>query len=266
MVNFQILNKREFDKPGLLLWRYLNVHSFINFIKTKNIIFTRMDDFEDPLEGVHLKALITYAGDRDLELIGEEKLSDLILDKDKFKRLSPNLKERIRIIREIQHTSFVSCWFLSHRESMAMWSSYSNPDGVAIYIPAKKLFEHFRGDTNTVKSANISKFYAGKVFYQDFKKIEESELNSADQVPRISLRKDISFQHENEFRFVIRRKKSKEEFKMFTSTINDLSKMKIRVICHPKMEPWKKNNIKLLLEEANIPKAFTESEIRLRKK
>ena len=266
MIEFKVLNKRKYNKTGIQLWRYLNIHNFISFIKTKQIRFTRMDDFEDPLEGVHLKALITYAGERDLELIGEEKLSDLILDEKNFNKLSPDLKKRIEIIKEIQHTSFVSCWFLSLRESMAMWNLYSNSDGVAIYISAKRLFEHFTNETFIKQNNKVAAFYAGKVIYQDFTKIDGSQIDPANKVPKITLRKDISFQHENEFRFVVRKEKNTKEIKAFNSTIKNLSELNVRVICHPRMELWKKNNIKKLLEDANIPKAFKESEIRLRKK
>jgi len=223
-----------------------------------------MDEFEDPMEGIPLRALITYEEERDLDIIKDEKLSDLILDRTKFKKLSVEMQNRIKNIKAIQRSSFVSCWFLGKRESMAMWNLYSNTDGVAVKVPATSLFKHFEEVSDAFFNEGASAFYGGKVIYQDFKTINAEDESSI--VPKIALRKDESYKHEEEFRFVVRTKSDSEESESFTSTILNLSSLKMKVVCHPLMAEWKRDNIKQILDDAGQSKAFTLSEIRLRKK
>lgn len=265
MINFEIINEAEYRKRGVLLWRYFDLHKFISFIKNKEIRFTRMDNFEDPLEGVPLRALVEYAEERDLEMIGDEKLSDLILDKEKIETLSAGLQGKIRNIRNIQRSTFVSCWFLSKRESMAMWNLYSNSEGVAVYIRASNLLNHFENEKIILADKRIQAFYSGKVHYQDFKTIDAYEDSVNLKVPKVALRKDESYKHEEEYRFVIRKKNGPGLIPSFSSIVNDLESLSMRVICHPQMELWKRNNVIQLLNEAGLTKAIKESEIRLRK-
>src|SRR5258705_11993938 len=93
---FHIINESVYKRKGVFLWRYFDLHKFFSFLRSCEIRFTRMDEFEDPLEGVPLRAIITYAGQRDLDLIKDEKLSDLILDRSKFSKLSVDMQKRIR--------------------------------------------------------------------------------------------------------------------------------------------------------------------------
>jgi len=174
-MEFKIINETTYRRHGIFLWRYFDLHKFFSFLHNKEIRFTRMDEFEDPLEGVPLRALITYAEEKDLELIGEESLSDFILDRTKFRKLSKDMQDRITSIKNSQQNSFVSCWFLSERESMAMWNIYSNPDGVAIKVPARNLFRHFDKYPAEFTANKVSAFYAGKVVYQNFKNIDPED-------------------------------------------------------------------------------------------
>lgn len=261
---FHIVNEAAHKRRGVFLWRYFDLHKFYSFLRNKEIRFTRMDEFEDPMEGVPLRAIVTYAEERDLELIGDDKLSDLILDRAKFRKLSKEMQDRITSIKAIQRRSFVSCWFLGNRESMAMWNLYSNSDGVAIKVSANSLFKHFKGESEMFFDKGASSFYGGKVIYQDFKKIDTEDESVT--VPKIALRKDESYKHEEEFRFVIRTKKEAGEIDSFVSVIDDINKLKFNVVCHPLMAEWKSNNIKQMLADANLESAFTLSEIRLRKK
>jgi len=260
---FHIINEAEHNRRGVYLWRYFDLHKFFSFLHNKEIRFTRMDEFEDPLEGIPLRALVTFEEERDLELIGDDKLSDLILDLTKFKKLSFEMQDRIKNIKAIQRSSFVSCWFLGKRESMAMWNLYSNTDGVAVKVPAINLFRHFENSSENIFDQNVSSFYAGKVNYQDFKTIDAEDESAA--VPKVALRKDVSYKHEEEFRFVIRTKKDDAEKDSFTSVIEDFSSLKMKVVCHPLMAEWKRNNIQQILNDASLSRAFTLSEIRLRK-
>ena len=261
---FHIVNEAAHNRRGVFLWRYFDLHKFYSFLRNREIRFTKMDEFEDPMEGVPLRALITYAEERDLELIKDDKLSDLILDNAKFRKLSVAMQGRIKTIKNIQQSSFVSCWFLGKRESMAMWNLYSNADGVAVKISASSLFKHFKEVAPSIFELNVTSFYGGKVDYQDFKTIDAEDDSAT--VPKVALRKDISYKHEEEFRFVIRTKNGAEAEESFTSRIEDLGTMNLKVVCHPLMPKWKRDNIMQMLNDAKLEKAFSLSEIRLRKR
>lgn len=261
---FRVINESAYRSRGIFLWRYFDLHKFYSFLKTQEIRFTRMDDFEDPLEGVPISAIITFAEERDSRLIDELNFSELILDKTKFNKLTDGMQKKITGVIENQQHHFVSCWFLGKRESIAMWNLYSNPDGIAIKVPVRSMFNHFEDVSSSLFQQGISSFYGGKVTYQDFKSIDE--YDEENKVSRIALRKDISYKHEEEFRFVIKTNPDGEDNVFFTTKIKDLKALNMKVFCHPLMAEWKRDNIWQILKEANLEQAFALSEIRLRKK
>jgi hypothetical protein len=56
MVEIEEYNKLAFDEDEYL-WKYLDMHKFLSFILKKELFFTRLDKFEDPIEGVTLHSL-----------------------------------------------------------------------------------------------------------------------------------------------------------------------------------------------------------------
>ncbi|MBV9209126.1 MAG: hypothetical protein JOZ52_00780, partial [Acidobacteria bacterium] len=79
-----------------------------------------------------------------------------------------------------------------------------------------------------------------------------------------ALRKDSSFAHEKEFRFVISSEPNGDKIMGIDSKPLNLSKLKMKVVCHPRMLSWKKANIQAMLKLEGIGQAFQESEIKLR--
>ena len=57
---FHIINEAAYKRKGVFLWRYFDLHKFFSFLRNGEIRFTRMDEFEDPMEGIPLRALIIY--------------------------------------------------------------------------------------------------------------------------------------------------------------------------------------------------------------
>lgn len=217
-----------------------------------------MDQFEDPQEGIPLNALITYQAKLNLNLIENVSLSELILDPTLWQQIPSNLQSKLKAINAIQKTSYVTCWFADQRESVAMWNLYSNADGVAVKIPFGKLCQHLKINWNGQTSA----FYGGLVTYQDFREIYSKP--EGEKIAKVALRKDSSFSHEREFRFVIRTKDHHNEIAGMDSMPIELSKLGLQVICHPRMAEWKKTNVRNLLARHNLKDALTESEIHLR--
>ncbi len=242
------------------LWRYFDIHKFLCFLQNRTFRFTRMDQFEDPLEGVPLSALTTYAEKVDQNLVHNLSLSELILDQTLFEQLPPMLKKKLNAIHGIHKSTFVSCWFYEQRESMAMWNLYSNPDGVALKMPFGKLRKRLKPSSDV--AVPISAYYAGKIVYQDFKSVFPEGDSS--KVPKVALRKDNSFSHEREFRFVIRTSSLVDGLVGIDSEQIALDSLGLKAVCHPRMISWKKANVKRILEQAGLPSAFQVSEIRLR--
>jgi hypothetical protein len=221
-----------------------------------------MDQFEDPLEGVPLSALTLYDEKLALHLVPENiSLSTLILDPSLFPKLTPALRSKLKKIHHTHRSTFVSCWFYEQRESMAMWNLYSNPDGVALKIPFGKLKAKLLVGNNT---GNISAYYAGSIDYQNFQDVASYSDNRLSKVPKVALRKDSSFSHEKEFRFVVRSSGNNNDLIGIDSKPMQLTKLGLKVVCHPRMASWKKNNIQNILREASLRDAFQESEIKLR--
>lgn len=250
--------KAPLPKRTDYLWRYFDVHKFINLLQTNVIRFTRMDQFEDPQEGIPLSAFVTFSEKNKLNLTQNMTLSELILDKTFFKRIPTQLQKKLNTINAIQRSSFLTCWFAEQKESVAMWNLYSNADGVAVKIPFSKLIEQLKIE----KSTNISAYYGGRVLYQDFSTIYQR--TSDKKVGKVALRKDSSFQHESEFRFVVRTKDQHLNINGINSVKLDLAKLNMKVICHPRMAAWKKKNVETLLEAAGLLDTLLESAIKLR--
>lgn len=259
MVGLELVNKEELPNEDKYLWRYMSLHKFIDLIKNQSFKFSRMDLFEDPLEGIPFD----YLNQSVRHSIRDVNLADVIVNHDKYLKIlnGPKIYGRMDHILDIQTTHFVSCWFCGERESLAMWNLYSNEDGVAIKIPFKYLITLLKPDE---KIKYVSSFYCGKVNYQDFRNTDPYSTNELSKVQKRALRKDVSFIHENEIRFVIKKTKPENKLMILNSKKIDLNELKMNVICHPRMLDWKKKNIKKLLEEVHLSKSYVESEIVLR--
>jgi len=189
-------------------------------------------------------------------------LANVILNHNNLLHLSgTNFFGRLDNILKIQATHFVSCWFYEQRESLAMWNLYSNEDGVAIKIPFGKLKLFLLPHT---KEEWIKEYYCGKVSYQDFIIENPYSNETLKKIRKVALRKDASFSHEKEIRFVIKVKdiiNSNTDINSNQLKLNDLD---LKVVCHPKMTKWKMKNIKQILNDAKLSASFEVSKIILR--
>lgn len=252
MIELNLISQRKLPKGDFFLWRYLDIHKFLDFLRKKRFLFARMDQFEDVLEGVPVVAMEAY-----MELLKNSKISLAELglsysDNSALDGLDPGIKKIV--INQVSH--YVSCWFMEQRESMAMWNLYSNPESVAIRVSFQKLKNLLIPD---LSGEYGERYIGGKVSYQNF--ISEGEYF---KMKVVALRKDLSFQHEKEFRFVVKFQEVKPKVKSIFSVPLDLTDLDLQVVCHPQMKSWQKENIKELLELYNIGNSYQESEIRLR--
>jgi len=260
-IKLQLIDPANLPNNEDFIWRYMDIHKLLDLIQHRRFYFTRMDQFEDPLEGIPLEVILRF---RQALNYPHESLPKLIMNTN-ASPVKPDLGMygRFERISKIQKTHFISCWFHGNRESMAMWNLYSNPDGVAIKVPFGKLKEYLI--PNQI-GLNIKEYFCGKVSYQDFKDDDPYTWGELHKIKKVSLRKDLSFNHEEEIRFVV-----KTDEKTITSPAGikseklDLKNMDLSVVCHPRMADWKKNNIRHLMMSIRLVSGYSESEISLRR-
>jgi len=261
MAQLKLIKPERLPNDDEYLWRYFDIHKLLNFTAKKNIRFTRMDQFEDALEGIPFETLERFAKINNEPTLN---LANIILEPNRY-LLAPKIKifGRIDQILKIQSSHFVSCWFYEQRESMAMWNLYSNSDGVALKIPFGKLKSHLKPIES--ESKFIEEYFCGKVEYQDFRNQNPYSENRLSKLGKVSLRKDVSFSHEKEIRFVIKSNADKNELKLgIKSEPLNLKELNIKIVCHPRMADWKKENIAELLKGMKLSGVYAESEIKLR--
>jgi len=265
----KLINMKTFDiklyqqnllpKDDEYIWRYFDIHRFLSFLFTKQLRFTRMDQFEDALEGIPYEILQRFA------LINRNQdlsLAKIILDpQTPIFHSDTKIFGRLDQIRQIQTNTFVSCWFYEQRESMAMWDLYSNADGVALKIPFGNLRSLLKPQTNKV---DLIEYYCGRVKYQDYRETNSISVDHLSKIGKVALRKDCSFSHEKEIRFVVKTSNNEQPITGINSETMNLSDLNMVVLCHPRMSDWKKDNINKILKNANIPSSFNDSEIKLR--
>lgn len=135
-----------------------------------------------------------------------------------------------------QENIFTSCWFIGDKsESALMWSSYSEPKGIAIRIrfdKFKELIQSYFSNPMNTSNELLKNIYAGKVKYQDFSKYVEwmSELKSGRP---LAFFKHKSFNQENEYRILVDLTKMNLGFKKSHKIINPIFFEDIVFILHP---------------------------------
>jgi hypothetical protein len=102
------------------------------------------------------------------------------------------------------------------------------------------------------------------VEYLDLRRLYSAPGGSDVQQIKVALRKDNSFKHECEYRFVIRVRDHRNDLTGINSEVIDLKRIGMKVICHPRMAAWKKKNVQRLLDDHDLESAYEESVITLR--
>jgi len=60
MINLNLIKPETLPRDEEYLWRYSDLHQFLTLIKQKRFRYSRMDQFEDPLEGVPYEYLYQF--------------------------------------------------------------------------------------------------------------------------------------------------------------------------------------------------------------
>ena len=131
--------QEDIVNENVVFSRYLDTQKLLSFLLDKEILFTRLDLFNDITEGMTNKNIVDY------EITSPDNVNPNLPDLEQYKE--NNRIARIRIEKETivsQKSQYVSCWFTGIGESIAMWDIYTSSDGVLIKINGLKLFNYIK--------------------------------------------------------------------------------------------------------------------------
>lgn len=240
MVELDLYYPEERRAKARRLWRYLDLYKFYQLLSEKLLPLPRLDSFSDSFEGIPLGLLLDLQQERDM-LGRPVRFHDLLLRKDK---LPAATQRRVASYQEIRTSTYVSCWFHSEHESMAMWDLYAGKDGLAISVDADVLIGGLQDHLFQIEPSSLDAAYAGFVEYSNILNFNpETELERM-KVSRVALRKHISYAHEQEFRIVFRRKQplSTKENCLYIK-LPGFRLIDAQFYTHPLMPEWKRKNV-----------------------
>ena len=122
-----VINVPETD---IILWRYMDVPSFMALITNNNLTFVRADLFEDRFEGVLPKKTSQM-----LDLSAQIQIKE--------GKLNPSYENLSSIINSDRTSTFMNCWTMENHEMVHMWKIYSKENGIAIKTTYSKLKQAF---------------------------------------------------------------------------------------------------------------------------
>ncbi len=261
-MRFKEISKSKL-KEGDLLWRYVDLHKLIDLSNTQELHFTRTDKFSDPFEGV------TYKLIAERYFAQKSNMTNPAIDKKIRDKHNSNNKKTLKNYEAEsslkQRTQFINCWIKSQRESVAMWNLYSNRNSVAIKANARDLIDYFKRNLELQPHFYPkNEFICGSITYLKLNPFDPFEKKT---LPKYSsFKKDVAYDYEKEFRFLIAtptsNADSNPEFFRYNITKNFIEL--IEIICHPEMERWKFENIKGLCSKLKLPEPkMSETEMRI---
>lgn len=222
----------EIPDDESVIWRFLDLAKFISLLKESALFMTRADKFEDHFEGA--VCLLAYSDKYD------EALADYYSDITGHSVSDALIEEEHRAIQLIRKNSFLSCWFESPYESIAMWRLYAsgqNSKGVAIKTTVGRL-----------KKSIGHEIEIGRIEYIDYSK-EWPNANEA------LWRKRISFEYEHEVRIRIITEgglsPTPPEFRLLPVNLNELIES---VYVSPMAETWFRDVVVDVLKKYGLNK------------
>ena len=253
-------NSQELDNS--FLWKYLDIFKLISLISTKEIHFTRFDKLDDGLEGLTYEAIKLMLRTQNPPST-RDSLKHLGTDDNNINFIIQEEQEiRKKLEYEIycsQKTQFVSCWFLNNKESLAMWNIYSEKNGVALKFKAKPLVETIIASAKSYTNSDFEKMYYGKVDYKNLWPYDETcdgKFNG--------LKKDNSYNHENEFRFVtVVKGKHAGIHSNFKLPISDIKNFDLEIISNPYIKDWQYKSLEHLLSKFGLENKLRPSDMKV---
>lgn len=244
------------------LWKYMDIYKFFSFLLNKQLYFTRLDNFEDPLEGLTDK-LIGLITEYD-SIYKLENLNPSFTDTERLSIHSNknNLKKIILSEIELQQKSqFASCWHIANKESIAMWKLYSDKNSIAIRFKPSELIDKMIKKAERDTNEDFAMFIYGCVDYVDMWPCDLFD-NKKTHIEYVAFKKDLSYKHEDEFRFVIVVKpECYQKYENFNCNIGDIDIGSFQIFASPFMDSWKYEVLKKMLINHSIENRLTKSKL-----
>jgi len=245
-----------------LFWRYIDLHKPIDLAINKELHFTRLDQFNDPFEGIQYKLIVDRYLAKDMKITNPSIPPDTVkMLEERAKAGLENYEVESNVMRKSQ---FVNCWIKSPRESNAMWNIYSNKDSIALKGIGKEIIEYFKNVINLQPYLYPEyNFICGSVEYIKLNPIDLFEKPRI--LPKYSaFKKDVSYDYEKEYRFLIVTPKGEIEENPtgIKLGISENFYKNIEIICHPEMDDWKFKNLESVCSKYGLPNP-KKSEIEL---
>ena len=268
----------------MYLWRYLDLHKFLSFVSKKSLFFTRLDKFEDKREGITTKHLYFR---RIKSVIENDPIFDSLRQMITVDVLGSRMNIISKDLETIQRFNFANCWLLSRDnfESAAMWNLYSNPNSVAIKIPYKN-FKELLLENGFDNNGFGRRIICSPVNYKDFQNTNHIFNPDQEEIEDSVFQKDVSFEHEKEFRMILREEptdippleyheninnehiakihKSTYDYPGISLELKNFEKYPFQVVHHPKSQDWAKTNIEAIIKQFNVPFSVSNSKLELK--
>jgi len=254
-----------YDLNDAYLWRYIELHKLLDLLVNEHIYFTRLDKFEDGIEGITGKNVSLKAFNQSTQITKENvnkrftvAMQTQIIEQDKTRRL-----EYLKSLSDSQETQFASCWYYGNRESLAMWKIYSKNDGVAIKFNAREIADTLKAAAENYTNSDFDLFFFGPV---DYKNIWPFDPHEEFDGKFNALKKDKSYSHESEFRFISATDiHCKGRYESFILPIGKLTAYKFEVITNPFMVDYQKDNLKKVMSKFGLINCLKHSQMAIRR-
>jgi D-mannonate dehydratase len=150
---------------------------------------------------------------------------------------------------------------------MAMWNLYSGREGVAVSVDAMAFIDKICEYLDTVEDPLIKAAYAGFVKYIDVLSFEPGKDCSKMKVSKVALRKDKSYEHEKEFRIVLRRIENVQQSDGLSNQdflsipVPSFNQLDAKFYTHPEMPLWKQYCVERMATQNGLDIVVTPSRI-----
>lgn len=168
----------------MILWRYMDIPSFLSLLVNSSLTFVRADLMEDRFEGTITKPTAEIL---DLKLNTSRR-------KDKL-----TIFDIPSIFEQSKKMVYINCWCKENFQMVHMWKIYSKEKGIAIETSYEKLKNAFGTEEN---------IYPAEINYLDFEK-DLIQLQSNMMTPFKVKKKE--YKAENEFRLLLLNPKQVED-------------------------------------------------------
>ena len=246
------------------LWKYVGIHKLLDLVINQRIYFSRLDNFEDGVEGLTGRG-ITLKAFTQAEPLTNKNVNSAFSPEEQRQFIEEDKLNREEYLKDLtlsQQTQFASCWFLGDRESLAMWKLYSNKDGVALKFNARQLTDTIIAAAKSYTNTDFEYLIFGSVEYKNIWPFDPYEKFNGKYN---AMKKDKSYSHESEFRFVtVVPIDKKGAYNNFTLPIGDLSTYDLEIITNPFMKNWEIDNLKKLLKSYNLETKIIPSNMDIR--